>query len=92
MELQKETPVNVNVPIRCIGVEECPGIKLGGFLRQVMRHVRVNCLPKDMPKEVVVDVKDLGIKQTRRIKDVVVPQEVAPLAAREDVVVVIAKR
>ena len=92
LELQKETPVNVNVPIRCIGVEECPGIKLGGFLRQVMRHVRVNCLPKDMPKEVVVDVKDLGIKQTRRIKDVVVPQEVAPLAAREDVVVVIAKR
>ena len=92
LELHKETPVNVNVPIRCIGMGDSPGIKLGGFLRQVIRHLRVHCLPKNMPKEFVVDVKDLGIKQTKRIKDIKMPSGVEPLAPPNEVVVVIAKR
>lgn len=92
LELQSERPINVNVPIRCVGVADCPGIKLGGFLRQVMRHLKVNCLPKDMPKELLIDIKDLGIKQTKRIKDLVVPGAVTPLASMNEVIVVIAKR
>jgi len=92
LELQGETPVNVNVPIRCIGTSDCPGIKLGGFLRQVMRHLRVNCLPKDMPKELVLDIKDLGMKQTKRVKDMVIPNTLTPLASMNEVIVVIAKR
>ena len=90
--MQGETPVNVNVPIRCIGAADCPGIKLGGFLRQVMRHLKVNCLPKDMPKELILDIKDLGMKQTKRIKDMVVPNTLTPLASMNEVIVVIAKR
>lgn len=92
LELNTETSVNVNVPIRCIGMMESPGIKLGGFLRQVIRHLRVNCLPKNMPKEFVLDVRDLGMKQTKRIKDVKMPAGVVPLAPLNEVVVVIAKR
>ena len=85
-------PVNVNVPIRFAGVADCAGIKLGGFLRQVIRHLRVNCLPSKMPKEFVLDVKDLGMKQTKRIKDIKMPEGVLPLAPLNEVVVVIAKR
>lgn len=92
LELDKETPVNVNVPIRCIGMAESPGIKLGGFLRQVIRHLRVQCLPKNIPKEFVLDVRSLGIKQTKRIKDMKMPAGVEPLASLNEVVVVIAKR
>jgi large subunit ribosomal protein L25 len=92
LELHKETPVNVNVPIRFVGMMESPGIKLGGFLRQVIRYLKVNCLPKNMPKEFVLDVRDLGMKQTKRIKDMKMPEGVAPLAPLNEVVVVIAKR
>lgn len=92
LEIGAERPISVNVPIRCIGMMESPGIKLGGFLRQVIRYVRVTCLPKNMPKEFVVDVKDLGIKQTKRIKDIIMPAGVEPLAPLNEVVVVIAKR
>lgn len=45
-----------------------------------------------MPKEFVLDVKDLGLKQTKRIKDIAMPEGVAPLAPLNEVVVVIAKR
>ena len=41
-ELLDDHPINVKVPIECTGQAECAGIKLGGVLRQVIRHVRVN--------------------------------------------------
>jgi len=90
-ELQKECEISVNVPIHFSGVAECEGIKLGGFLRQVKSHVRVKCLPKDMPLSFVVDVRKLGIKQTKRVKDIAMPKGVKPMIAHEEVIMVIAK-
>ncbi len=91
-ELVDHVPVNVKVPVNCTGVVDCVGIKLGGFLRQVMRHVKVECLPKHIPSEFLVDVRDLGIRQSKRLKDISMPQGVRPLAATDEVIVVIAKR
>lgn len=91
-ELVDDVPVNIKVPVNCIGVIDCVGIKLGGFLRQVVRHVKVQCLPKHIPAEFSVDVRDLGIRQSKRMKDVELPVGVKPLASLEEVLVVIAKR
>ncbi|MES2345072.1 MAG: 50S ribosomal protein L25/general stress protein Ctc [Chlamydiota bacterium] len=91
-ELLDNSPVSLNVPITCTGIVECMGIKLGGFLRQVIRQVKVECLPKDIPSEFVIDVRDLGIRQSKRLRDLVLPQGVKPMAPMEEVVVVIAKR
>src|SRR5690348_11485465 len=44
-ELVDDVPVSVKVPVTCTGVAECVGVKLGGFLRQVLRHIKVECLP-----------------------------------------------
>lgn len=90
--LVDNVPVSVKVPITCTGVAECIGVKLGGFLRQVVRHVKVECLPQSIPSEFMVDVKDLGIRQSRRLKDVAIPEGVRPLASMDEVLVVIAKR
>ena len=91
-ELIENVPVSVKVPVNCIGVGDCIGIKLGGFLRQVVRHVKVECLPNHIPSEFLVDVKDLGIRQSKRLKDIAMPNGVRPLTSTEEVVVVIAKR
>ena len=91
-ELIDDVPVSVKVPVNCIGVAECVGIKMGGFLRPVNRNVRVECLPKFIPAEFLVDVRDLGIRQSKRLKDIPMPQGVRPLASLEEVIVVIAKR
>ncbi len=91
-ELVENVSVNVKVPVNCIGVAECAGIKLGGFLRQVIRHVKVECLPKNIPSQFLIDVRDLGIRQSKRLKDIPMPQNVRPLASAEEVIVVIAKR
>jgi len=91
-ELAKGSTVKVNVPVSCIGIADCTGIKLGGFLRQVLRTVKVECSSDAIPKEFVVDVRDLGIRQTKRLSDLALPKGVRPLAAMNEVLVVIAKR
>lgn len=91
-QLVDNVPVSVKVPVQCTGIAECVGIKAGGFLRQVSRHVRVECLPKHVPTEFLVDVAGLGIKQSKRIADIQMPTGVRPLAKMDEVVVVIAKR
>lgn len=92
VELIDDALVSVKVPITCVGVADCIGVKLGGFLRQVVRHVKVECSPKKIPAEFILDVKDLGIRQTKRLKDIKIPQGIRPLASEDEVLVVIAKR
>ena len=42
--LSDEREVTVNIPIEIAGVADCAGIKLGGFLRQAIRMLKVTCL------------------------------------------------
>jgi large subunit ribosomal protein L25 len=91
-ELADDRKINVKVPIECIGQVDCVGIKLGGVLRQVIRHVRVRCLPKDLPSYFQLDVRELGIKQSKRLSDLQIPAAVRPLVDLNEVVAVIVKR
>lgn len=91
-ELVADHKINVKVPIECTGQVECVGIKLGGVLRQVIRHVRVRCFPKDLPSYFELDVRELGLKQSKRLKDIQIPEKVSPKANLNEVVAVIVKR
>lgn len=91
-ELFDDAKVSVKVPIECTGVADCVGIKLGGFLRQVIRHMRVRCLPKDIPSVFQIDVRNLAMYDTKRLSDLQISQTIRPLADLNEVAVVIAKR
>jgi len=91
-ELKKDIPVRIKVPIECVGVEECVGIKLGGFMRQVIRNVKVECLPKNIPHEFQMDISGLSIKQSKRLSEISKPEGIKFLTTTDEVVVVIAKR
>ncbi|MDN3504869.1 MAG: 50S ribosomal protein L25/general stress protein Ctc [Rhabdochlamydiaceae bacterium] len=90
-QLYEDTPVNINIPLEFTGVSQCVGIKLGGFLRPVKRNVRVNCLPKNIPKKFSLDVSRLAVKQTKRVSDLEVSSDVNVLVKPDNVLVVIAK-
>jgi len=91
-ELKKDIPVKVKVPIECVGVADCVGIKLGGFKRQVIRYVQVKCLPKSIPSQFDIDIRGLGIRQSLRLSDLDMPKGVDPMGKMDQVVVLIAKR
>jgi len=90
--LLDDVKVNVNVPIECIGMNECPGIKLGGVLRQVIRKLRVSCLPKDIPACFEIDVRLLDQRGSKRLRDIALPETIRPLADLNEVACVIVKR
>lgn len=91
-ELVSDHKINVKVPVECIGQVDCVGIKLGGVLRQVIRHVRVRCLPKDLPSYFELDIRELGLRQSKRVKDLEIPKAVRPLLNEKEVIAVIVKR
>jgi large subunit ribosomal protein L25 len=89
--LADDRPVMVNVPIEVVGVADCPGIKLGGTLRQVARTLAVSCLPRDIPAFIEADVRELGLEAGKRLSDLPLPANVRPLARMNELAVVIAK-
>ncbi len=91
-ELVDGHKVNIKVPIEWINVADCVGVKLGFVLRSVIRSIRVSCLPEHIPTAFQLDVKDLGPRDSRRLKDLDIPETVRPLTNLEEVVVVVAKR
>lgn len=84
--------VRVRVPVECEGVADCQGIKLGGFLRQVIRYAKIECPADQIPPFFSVDIRDLSIGDVKRLSDVKFPEGIRPLSKMSEVVVVIAKR
>jgi len=91
-QLIDDAKVKVKVPIECTGIVDCVGIKLGGVLRQVIRHIRVRCLPKDIPSAFQIDIRNLNLYDTKRLSDLEIPETMRALADLNEVAVVIAKR
>lgn len=91
-ELLEDHKVNVKVPIEWVGAADCVGVKLGGVLRAVIRSLRVSCLPKDIPQAFYLDVRSMGPRESKRLKELDIPPTVRPLMDLNEVAVVIAKR
>lgn len=90
--LKSDVAVNVNVPIECEGAMECPGIKLGGVPRQVIRSLRVRCMPGVIPSFFSLNIAKLGMGDTLRLHDLAIPEAVRPLKDLNEVAVAIVKR
>ena len=52
------------------------GVRNGGVLDQVLHEVDVECLPKDLPSIIQVDVAALDINDAVRVAQIVVPEGV----------------
>jgi len=57
------------VPIHLSGT--AAGVKAGGIMEFVIREVEVECLPKDIPDSLNIDITNLQIGDTVRVKDLV---------------------
>jgi large subunit ribosomal protein L25 len=68
------TEVAVHETGEAIGVKDG-----GGVLDHVLRHLRVECLPADLPSHFVVDVSSLALGQAIHVKDIVLPKGVTVL-------------
>lgn len=91
-ELHEDEPVTLNIPLICTNTVDCIGVKLGGVIRQVIRQVRVTCLPKDIPEQFELDVREMNLGQMKRLSDLAIPAGVRPTINLNEAAVVIARK
>lgn len=73
--------VRVFVELRFEG--KAIGLSEGGLLQPLMREIELECLPKDIPNFVAVDVSNLGVRQTIHISEVALPVGVKAVATED---------
>jgi large subunit ribosomal protein L25 len=78
--------LRVTIPIAFRG--DAVGVKVeGGLLDVVVREIEVECLPGDIPERIECDVSGLGMNESLRARDLVVPERVTFLEDPDRVVV-----
>ncbi len=60
--------IHTRVPIEFIGTAK--GTKLGGILEVDIREVEVECLPKDLPEKIQLDVNEMNIGDSIHVRDI----------------------
>jgi len=68
LELHDEKPIKMNVPLKFYG--DSPGIRQGGKLLVNTRTLLVRALPKDMPESIDLDISEVELGQTIKVKQV----------------------
>ncbi|HTR43274.1 MAG TPA: 50S ribosomal protein L25 [Pseudomonadales bacterium] len=71
-EVAENEKVTVSVPVETTG--EAAGVKnSGGVLEHVLFKLKVRCLPKDLPEQILIDVTALEINKTIHIGEITPP-------------------
>jgi large subunit ribosomal protein L25 len=88
-EVSATEKLRTDVPVRAVG--EPAGVKTGGgVLEFVMRELRVECLPKDLPELIEVNVEKLEIGQSIHVGDITPPAGVTFLDDKGQAVFIVA--
>jgi large subunit ribosomal protein L25 len=67
--------IHADVPLEATGVPT--GVKnFGGLLEQALRFLSIECLPRDLPDRVTVDVTNLNIGDSIHVRDIKLPSGV----------------
>lgn len=86
-EIERGKVLRVNVPLRLVG--NAQGVKEGGVLENPLHEIEVECLPKDIPEYINIDVSTLNIGDVVHVGDVTVGEDVKIMNSAEQTVVAI---
>lgn len=78
LRVDKDSRINVNVPIHFVNDERSPGVKKGGIVNIVHHTLEVNCQALKIPAEILVDLSKMEIHQALHISDLNLPEGVTP--------------
>lgn len=72
LQIHAGEKIHLEVPVRLHGAPV--GVRdNGGVLQEVLRELHVECLPKDIPEAVDLDIENLDIGDSVHVKDISIP-------------------
>jgi len=90
LEVAMDELLHTEVPIESFG--EADGVKnFGGLLEHSLRSLHIECLPKDLPEIIRVDVSALGLNQSLHVRDLVLPAGVKATSDADLTVFIVAE-
>ncbi len=76
--------VHVYTQLHFVGEEEAPGVKTeGGQVSHVINEVEVECLPKNIPSFIEVDLSEMHLGDILHLSDLKLPEGVSILALKQ---------
>src|SRR6266480_2258863 len=73
--ISMDEKIQADVPLEALGVPT--GVKnFGGLLEQNLRALAIECLPRDLPDKITVDVSALNIGDSIHVRDIKLPSGV----------------
>jgi len=65
------------------------GVREGGILEKPLHEIEVECLPKDLPERIEVDVSNLNVNQSLHVRDIPLAEGVRLVSAPDQVVALV---
>ncbi|MFC2169363.1 50S ribosomal protein L25 [Acidobacteriota bacterium] len=88
IEIAMDKSIRVTVP--CVLTGEAIGVKAeGGFVDFITREIDIQCLPKDIPEHIEIDISSLHLHQSVKIEAVKLPARAELLSDPQLVIVLI---
>ncbi len=81
LRVNENKPIKLHVPIHFINEAKSYGVKTeGGIVQHQETDVEVQCLPKDIPEYIEVDMLKVRIGEIIHLSDITLPEGVASVA------------
>ena len=87
MRVVPGTKIVLEIPVKFINSNDCPGLKVGGVLNIVRRKVELKCPAEKIPEEIIIDLKGLEIGTSIKISFIKLPENVTPTITGRDFVI-----
>lgn len=76
LRADKERLITTFVPLNFIGAEKNSALRFGAVLNEFITRLEVQCLAKDLPPDISVDITDIALDQSIRLTDLTPPPAV----------------
>lgn len=86
VQVVKGHKMKVEIPIIVVNKEISRGIKDGGMLDQQSRTITIEVLPKDIPGDIIIDLKDMTLGAEVFAKDLQLPESAELVSDPEQLV------
>lgn len=88
VQIVLDKAIRVSVPVVSTG--EAVGVKSeGGFVDFINRELEIECLPKDIPEHIEIDISSLHVHQSVKVEDVRPPDGVEIVSDKDTVLILI---
>ncbi len=86
-EFERGKTLKTHVPVHLVG--NAIGAKEGGTVEHMLHELEIECLPKDLPEAIEVNIEALGMGESIHIADVAVAEGIKVLHPEDQTVVVV---